>query len=203
MIKLCSKCLLEKDSNSFPKDSSKKDGLYPSCRDCKNAHYFIYSKKEGFKEKKNSRMKEYYKNPNVIERIKNYNNEYKIRINVIIKRNYINSERKKNDKLYYIRVTINKIIDKAFKRKGINKPLSNKEILGCEYDFFLNYIQSQFENWMDWNNRGLYNGSYNYGWDLDHIFPLRDCNNEIDMIKANHYTNFRPLCSKINRYEKK
>lgn len=52
---------------------------------------------------------------------------------------------------------------------------------------------------MDFNNYGLYNGEFNYGWDLDHIIPISSAKTEDDLIKLNHYTNFQPLCSKINR----
>lgn len=56
---------------------------------------------------------------------------------------------------------------------------------------------------MNWNNRGLYNGDFNYGWDLDHIMPLSEAKTPEDIIRLNHYTNLQPLCSKINRDIKK
>ena len=52
---------------------------------------------------------------------------------------------------------------------------------------------------MTWENKGLYNGELNYGWDIDHIIPVSSGKTEDDMIKLNHYTNLQPLCSKINR----
>jgi len=56
---------------------------------------------------------------------------------------------------------------------------------------------------MNWENRGLYNGELNYGWDIDHIKPLATATCETDIIKLNHYTNLKPLCSYTNRYIKK
>ena len=56
---------------------------------------------------------------------------------------------------------------------------------------------------MSWNNRGRYNGEFNYGWDIDHIIPISSAKNEDDIIKLNHYTNLQPLCSKFNRDIKK
>ena len=52
---------------------------------------------------------------------------------------------------------------------------------------------------MNWENRGLYNGELNYGWDLDHIIPICKAKTDEEVYKLNHYTNFQPLCSKINR----
>jgi len=56
---------------------------------------------------------------------------------------------------------------------------------------------------MTWENWGLYNGEFNYGWDIDHIIPLSSAKNEEDIIILNHYTNLQPLCSKVNRYIKR
>ncbi|HMZ47140.1 MAG TPA: hypothetical protein PLU36_10075 [Chitinophagaceae bacterium] len=56
---------------------------------------------------------------------------------------------------------------------------------------------------MNWRNKGLYNGTPNFGWDIDHIIPLSSAVNETDIIKLNHYTNLRPLCSYVNRYVKR
>jgi hypothetical protein len=71
--------------------------------------------------------------------------------------------------------------------------------LGCSLPEFKNYIESKFEPWMTWENRGKYNGKFNYGWDIDHIIPSITAINESDIIKLNHYANLQPLCSKINR----
>ena len=56
---------------------------------------------------------------------------------------------------------------------------------------------------MSWENKGLYNGELNYGWDIDHIIPLDTAKTEEDVIRLNHYSNLQPLCSKINRDIKK
>ena len=53
---------------------------------------------------------------------------------------------------------------------------------------------------MNWSNHGKYkNGTFNFGWDLDHIIPICSAITEEDVIRLNHYTNFQPLCSHINR----
>ena len=88
-------------------------------------------------------------------------------------------------------------------RNGSTKTSKTTQILGCSFDEFREHIQSQWLPWMNWDNRGKYNGEYNHGWDLDHIIPISEANTEEELVKLNHYTNFQPLCSKINRDIKK
>ena len=106
-------------------------------------------------------------------------------------------------KLKNISRNINRNIRRSFKKKGMVKSKTVCEILGCSYQDFKLYIELQFESWMNWDNYGLYNGKFNYGWDLDHIVPKSIAKTEEDILKLNHYTNFRPLCSKTNRDIKK
>lgn len=116
------------------------------------------------------------------------------------KKPHSNKTRKSLDKkLKNISSNINRSIRRSFKKKGIVKSKTVCEILGCSYQDFKIYIESKFESWMNWNNYGLYNGEFNYGWDLDHIVPKSIAKTENDILKLNHYTNFRPLCSKTNR----
>jgi len=82
---------------------------------------------------------------------------------------------------------------------GYTKKYKSETILGCTISDFKLYIENQFEIWMNWENKGLYNGVPNYGWDLDHKIPLSSAMNEDDIIKLNHYTNIQPLCSHYNR----
>ena len=107
----------------------------------------------------------------------------------------------KNDYLYRLTNNIRDLIYKSIKNKGYTKKSRTSEILGCS-EFRL-YIESKFEDWMTWENKGLYNGELNCGWDIDHIIPLSGAITEEDVIRLNHYTNLQPLCSKVNRDIKK
>ena len=63
-----------------------------------------------------------------------------------------------------------------------------------------------FEPWMNWGNHGNPKDGViepNKTWDIDHIIPLSSAKTEDDIIKLNHYTNLRPLCSYNNRFIKK
>ena len=95
------------------------------------------------------------------------------------------------------------ILNDLLKKKGYKKNYSCEKLLGCSYNDYLIYIESKFDKWMTHDNFGLYNGTYNYGWDIDHIKPLSKAITEEDIIKLCHYTNLQPLCSKINRDIKK
>jgi 5-methylcytosine-specific restriction endonuclease McrA len=51
---------------------------------------------------------------------------------------------------------------------------------------------------MTWENQGKCMSNYNETWQLDHIIPISNAKSIEDVIKLNHYTNLRPLCSKLN-----
>lgn len=108
-------------------------------------------------------------------------------------------KRKEQDPLFKLKTAISARIRSGIKSTGFCKKFKTKEILGCTYEEFKLYIESKFESWMTWENYGKYNSDLNYGWDLDHIVPLATAKTEEDIINLNHYKNFQPLCSKINR----
>ena len=121
-------------------------------------------------------------------------------------RNKINqyeNKKRKEDPLYWLRSNIRSSISTMLNRKGYTKNSKTIEILGCSFEEFFLYLESKFEPWMTWDNRGLYNGTSNFGWDIDHIIPISSGLTEEDIIRLNHYTNLQPLCSYYNRDIKK
>lgn len=174
----------------------------------------IHNKKyrENNKEKESKRRKEWYNSPEGIAYKKKYKEENKEKIKetakkyrennkeVIQKRvnNWYNNKIK-TDTLFHLKCSVKNSIRDSIKRNSFNKTSKTALILGCSVEEFKIYIESQFESWMNWKNYGKYNGEFNYGWDLDHIIPAASATNEEEMLKLNHYTNFQPLCSKINR----
>ena len=108
-------------------------------------------------------------------------------------------ERRQNDILFKLRHNISSLIRNSFKATSYKKNTKTEQILGCTFNQFKEHLESQFESWMNWNNRGLYNGEPNYGWDIDHIVPNSSGETLEDIIRLNHYTNLKPLCSYINR----
>jgi hypothetical protein len=120
------------------------------------------------------------------ERIKKYSNNYIM-------------NRLKSDNLFKLSHYTRSMIRKSFKRNGYSKSSKTQEILGCSFEDFKTYLESKFEDWMTWENKGKYNKQFNYGWDIDHIIPSSSAKSEDEVIRLNHYTNLQPLCSKINR----
>jgi hypothetical protein len=114
-------------------------------------------------------------------------------------RNNWTKEKRKNDHLFKLKENLKSSIRKSLTEKKFRKKSNTINILGCSFDELKIYIESKFETWMTWDNYGIYNGEFNYGWDLDHIIPISSARGEEEIIKLNHYTNFQPLCSKINR----
>jgi hypothetical protein len=119
------------------------------------------------------------------------------------KRNTYLSERRLNDPLFRLITNVRNLIYNSFYYNGYSKNSKTEELLGCSFEELKEYLESKFEPWMNWDNRGLYSGEFNYGWDIDHVIPLSSVNKEDEIIKLNHYTNLQPLCSKINRDIKK
>ena len=108
-------------------------------------------------------------------------------------------ERRKVDPLFKLTDNIRSMISSSIKRKGYKKTTKTYDILGCSYEEFKMHLEAQWEAWMSWENYGLYNGTENYGWDIDHIIPQSSAKDEKGVIALNHYTNLRPLCSYYNR----
>ena len=119
------------------------------------------------------------------------------------KRNKRHKDRMYNDPLYSVSHSIRGAILKSLSSNNFIKTSKTTEILGCSFEEFKIYLESKFEDWMTWENRGLYNGELNYGWDIDHTIPLSSGETVDDIMRLNHYTNLRPLCSYTNRYIKK
>ena len=134
------------------------------------------------------KKKEYYEN-NKQARLE-YQRKYKI-------------NRKLSDPLFKLTRNIRNAIRKSFINNGYKKTSKTFLILGCSFEEFKQHLESKFESWMTWDNYGLYNGTANYGWDIDHIIPSSSALTEEDVIKLNHYTNLQPMCSYYNRDVKK
>jgi hypothetical protein len=225
MIKNCKCCGIDKKLDEFKKGRNQ-------CIECIKAkdRERYNSNKEKFKEysknyyinnmdKCKDTAKKYYNDPIKGEKLKSQNREYnkvnsekiKLKRSIYLSNNKekINekskiyfSKRRSEDLLFKLSSNIRNSINNSFYKSGYSKSSKTQEILGCSFEEFKLYLESKFEPWMTWENRGLYNGEFNYGWDIDHIIPLSSSTTEEDLIKLNHYSNLQPLCSLLNRYYK-
>ncbi len=230
ITKTCTKCSIEKTLDNYHNDKRASDGVVSHCKVCsKNYHKKRYIDnidkiknsharyRENNKEKEKSRHKKYsIENPEKIklnekkwreanlERSKNNKKEW-WKNNPNYSKEY-KKRRRETEPLYKLKNDIRYIILNSFKDKGFKKNTKTLQILGCTFEEFKVHLESKFESWMTWNNRGNWNGQpseINTAWDVDHIIPLASAINEEDVIRLNHYTNLQPLCSYTNRYIKR
>ena len=159
-------------------------------------------KREKNSEEINKKHKEYFdKNPEAKAKKLKRNRDYfqKNKKEIIEKR----KKKREENPLYRMTCITRSLIHNAFNRQGYKKTSKTNTILGCTFEEFKSYLESKFEPWMNWDNKGLYNGQPNFGWDIDHIIPLSSAKTVEDIVKLNHYTNLQPLCSYVNRDIKK
>ena len=229
MAKICKKCGEEKEFSEFHKNNRIKDGFKNECKICIKLYrennidkYKALEKKyrdnnKEIRNKKNKIYREIEENKiriseqsreryakNVDRYKKTHKKYYQDNKDKVIKShcNYLKN-RKKIDSLFKLKCAIRVLVSNSIKKGGFNKKSKTEDILGCSFDDFKNYLESKFENWMNWGNHGLYNGEYEKTWQIDHIIPISSAKTEEDIIRLNHYKNLQPLCSKINMFDKK
>jgi hypothetical protein len=111
---------------------------------------------------------------------------------------YYKEKKRKEDPVFKIKENISCLLRTSFKSIDSKKNIRTEEVIGCSILEFKLYIENQFEDWMSWSNHGSYTGGYEETWQYDHIIPISEAKTYEEVIKLNHYTNFRPLCSKKN-----
>lgn len=213
-MKICDKC--NKEYNIIIKDI---------CEHCYRKQYYLNNKEKIIiqnklyvsknKEKRKIKIKEWIYNNKIDlankqkiwrEQNPNYNKEHYVK-----NREKILNKSKNNKKILYktnslfkLKTNIRSSINNYFKKNNLTKSKRTEQILGCTFEELKQHLEQQFEPWMNWENRGgKVVTEQNKYWDIDHIIPLNTIKTEEDIIKLNHYTNLRPLCSYYNRFIKK
>ena len=176
-LKRCIKCEVLKSLDQFTSRKDSKDGKRNKCKFCVNE----YNSKSYQKKVKKEYSKEYY--------LKNKDR--------LIKEISLYSKKKKeNDSLYKLRCVISHRIRQSIKTKGYTKKTKTYNILKCEYDFFIEFLN------------GVASNGYQYGFgnlNLDHVIPISLAETEDELLLLNHYSNFQLLTAdenltKGNRY---
>jgi hypothetical protein len=218
IYKICTRCKTEKHIDEYYNSKKSKDKHSGKCKECskkeiekyrkecadkievtrkkyyaKNRDKIIkYSQDFAAKNREYIREKDreyYYKNhEETLQKNRDFYNKNKDKINA--RRRASLAERKKRDELFVLTISIRKNLNTAFKRRKLNKNSKTKEILCCDMEFFMQYIEAQFTEGMNWGNYGK--------WHLDHIIPLSSADTYEDVVKLCHYTNYQPLWAKDN-----
>lgn len=135
----------------------------------------IMNRARSWKNKNSEKMKKYFKE---------YNKKYKEENREIL--NEKKKDRIKKDPLFKLTLNIRCLIIDALKRGFTKKSKKTTDILGCSFEEFYKYLESKFDEHMNWGNQGTY-------WHLDHIKPISLAKSEKEAYELNHYTNFQPL----------
>ena len=162
--KRCGKCKEMLDFSEFYRDSSRGDGLATICKEC------------------DSKKQKRYRENNALKISKMEADRYQRRKSDVNKRN---KQRRDNDLNYSMACRLRNRIRSII--KGESKCASNKELLGCSYEEFIEHIESKFVDGMSWDNRSE--------WHIDHIKPCSafDLTSEEGQRKCFHYSNLQPL----------
>ena len=96
----------------------------------------------------------------------------------------------KLDPVYAIKFLTRMRLASLKKSKGINRSSSSRRILGADPMVCKKFIEDQFREGMNWENRGE--------WHIDHFFPISLANSEPEVIMFSHFTNLQPLWAAEN-----
>jgi hypothetical protein len=201
-MKICSKCKQEKPLTEFYKNKSYKDGFGNQCKKC----YLEYSNTLYQQNKDHWVKRSTQWNKENKEYISKYMSDYFQQNKEKIyntRRKYI-KERYDNDPLFKLIQKTRTIISNSLRKSNHRKKSTTQDILGCSFEELKQHLESQFESWMNWNNMGGKQiNEPNTNWEVDHIIPISSAKTEEELVRLNHYSNLRPLCSYINRYIKR
>jgi hypothetical protein len=220
MPKLCPTCNQSKELTEFNKNKTRKDGYQRECRKCCHTHHnkHYHTKKSP---RLNENIKEGHKicsccnqellldkfnkqkggRFNVSAECKtclfNRNKEWKNNGGKQWENNWAKKQRQTNPQWKLKQVLRGRYLD-ALKRhtKGgkVNKHHSAIDLIGCDIEFYKQYLEQQFKHDMTWENHGTL-------WEIDHIKPCAafDLTKEEEQKICFNYINTQPLYLSDNR----
>ena len=194
MEKKCTKCGEVKSLDEFSNAKHRKNGKASRCKDCDKIYYQDdrenkLKKAKEYRNKNKETAKEYYKEYReknklkIIEYKKEWRKENRAKINEYCK------NRKEIDPLFKLSLNIRSNIVRSLRRNSYSKKTKTYNILKCEYDFF-----------MEWIN-GIASNGHQYGFGdlhLDHVVPMSLAQTEEEAILLNYYSNLQLLSADEN-----
>lgn len=197
-LKYCSKCGQDLPLDQFYKCKRSKDGLVWKCKSCsKNYDREFYQKN---KENLLFKNREYENSEKGKLNRQRVNKKHSQTDKGKRSRKRANDKRRDNGKLaQWLMNSYNN--NKKFKicrilrakltqtLKGKDRSIHTLDLLGCSLEHFKQYIESQFQEGMTWENHTK------KGWHLDHKRPCAsfDLSDTEQQKICFHYTNFQPL----------
>ena len=174
--KECTRCKNIKNTTEFRKRAELLDGLSSWCKTCHKQH------KEKNKQKESEANRLWYINNSEHARKTSKNYKKINQAQILLK----NNKKYKEDKLFKLKKVL------SSRLRSYTNGASNKidENLGCSIEEFKFYLESQFQDGMNWDNHGE--------WHIDHICPCAQAQNELELLKLQHYSNLRPIWKNEN-----
>jgi hypothetical protein len=172
--------------------------------------YANKKKDNSFVDKRNKQFANWYAENK--EKRKEYLKEYQEQNKNIInaKRRAKSKERRLTDPKYKLRAYLSNSINRQLSKNQESKMgLSCINHLPFTIEELREYLEKQFEPWMNWNNRGRYNSKTwddnnqaTWTWQLDHIIPHANFQYtsmiDTDFEKCWSLNNLRPISAKTN-----
>jgi hypothetical protein len=125
-------------------------------------------------------------------RLEKYKNQDKIRKSKIEykqkRKHYIKSwaaKKSEIDNLFVLKRRIRGRLGWAFRQKKSYKTQKSEKYIGAKWDTCMKFIESQFKNGMNWENRDM--------WHIDHFFPIAIAQSSNQLKQFLHFTNLRPM----------
>lgn len=181
MEKECNNCRQSKNLSEYSFRNKTKNQLHETCKECLNKYAKEYRSKNKEKIKNDNQN---WRNQNQ-EYIKEYRTENKERANELARKKYMED----------LNYRMKKILRSRFSKTVKNKKKYSKIInyLGVPLEYFKKWIESQFDEKMNWENQGSY-------WDFDHVKPCSsfDLTKEDEIKKCFIWFNISPLEKREN-----
>jgi hypothetical protein len=187
--KFCKKCLSEKRKARKKKPISKSDVIVISkvCKVCvKDKHISMFRKAPRSADGYFKTCKECWKPTKwTNEKQKASDKKYRVKNKEKIK---IKDNLPKNR----IRALLRRRIRLALLVQKTNKNNTTLEYIGCEIEFFKKWMEFQFTDTMNWDNKSE--------WHIDHVIPCSSFNleNHDEQLRCFNWTNLRPCSAHEN-----